>query len=118
MTSVDVYDSLIVFAAGSVGALVRVMFVPPPTRMLKLAHLLCGSLMAVFIAPAIVEHWFRGESVFVQAGIAVLTGAVGPNLAELIIRLVQRRGDSVADQLVDRVTGRPENQKRDTEDQQ
>lgn len=109
MNNLDqLYGPLLVLTAGATGALVRVVFSPPPTRVLKLAHMVCGTLMSVFVAPGIVEHWFKGEGLAVQCGIAVCVGALGPNLAEVAIRLVQRRGDDVANRFVDRAIGEEE----------
>lgn len=94
--------------AGATGALARVVFSPPPTRGLKLMHMVFGTLIAVFVAPGIVEHWFKGEGTAVQCCIAVFVGVLGPNLIEVAVRCVQRRGDDVANRLVDRVIGEEE----------
>lgn len=96
---------LSVFAGGAAGSLVRIVVAPPANRRLMVAHIVSGALMALFVAPAVVEHWLRGDSLATQRGVATVIGAVGPIVAEIAIRVIQRRGDRVADRIVDRVTG-------------
>ncbi|AIO33026.1 putative membrane protein [Burkholderia cenocepacia] len=102
--------ALSVFAAGACGSLLRVIIAPPDRRSLIMAHVVAGAAMAVFVAPAIVSYWFRAYGIEMQRGIAFGVGVTGPLLAEVVIRLIQRRGDKVADRLIDRVAG-PEDQK-------
>lgn len=99
---------LSVLAAGAVGATLRMILLPPASVRLKLAHIVLGSLMALFVAPAVVEHWFAGSGIETRRGVAFLVGMLGPLVAEIAIRTVERRGDAVADHLVDRVAGNEE----------
>ncbi|AJK46259.1 hypothetical protein Bpla01_29830 [Burkholderia plantarii] len=99
---------LSVFAAGAAGSLVRVVVVPPANRRLMFAHIIIGALMALFVAPAVVEYWLRGDSIALQRGVALVIGTAGPIVAEIAIRVIQRRGDRVAEELLDRVAGSEE----------
>lgn len=97
---------LSVLGAGAMGAVVRLIVAPPRTAILqRIAYAISGAAMALFVAPAIVEHWLRSEGPSVQRAIAAAVGAFGPELVGIAIRAIQRRGDGVADRLVDRVTG-------------
>ena len=92
-------------ASGAVGATLRMVVMPPASVRLKVTHIVLGALMAVFVAPAVVEHWLTGSSIAVQRGVAFLIGMVGPAVAEIAIRAIERRGDGVADRLIDRAAG-------------
>lgn len=93
------------FAAGACGSLLRVIVAPPNRGSLIVAHVVAGAVMAVFVAPAIVSNWFHTDGIEIQRGIAFCVGVAGPLVAEVVIRLIQRRGDTVADRLIDRVVG-------------
>ncbi|AJK46309.1 hypothetical protein [Burkholderia plantarii] len=99
---------LSVFAAGAAGSLVRAVVAPPANRRLMLAHIVIGALMALFVAPAVVEYWLRGNSIALQRGVALVIGIAGPIVAEIAIRVIQTRGDGVAEEIVDRVAGTEE----------
>lgn len=94
-----------VLMAGAFGATALIVFRPPPTFRQKAAHIVVGAAMALFVGPAVVEHWFSGSGIEMQRGAAFVIGMLGPLAAEIIIRTIERRGDGVADRLVDRVAG-------------
>ena len=96
---------LSVLAAGAAGSTLRVVLLPPASRRLMVVHIVLGALMSVFVAPGVVEYWLSGKGVDVQRLVAFAIGAAGPILAEIAIRTIERRGDRVADRLVDRVAG-------------
>jgi hypothetical protein len=97
---------LSVFGAGVAGALVRVVIAPPANRRAALAHVVSGSLIAVFVAPAIVEHWLHGDSMAMQRAVALAVGIAGPFIADIAVKLIQRRGEGMANRLADRVAGK------------
>ncbi|MCA8017722.1 hypothetical protein [Burkholderia metallica] len=99
---------LSVFAGGAAGSLMRVVVAPPANRRLMVAHVVVGALMALFAGPAVVEHFLKGDGMATQRGIAFVIGFAGPIVAEIALRVIQRRGERLADQLVDRVTGTTE----------
>ncbi|WP_233867043.1 hypothetical protein [Paraburkholderia adhaesiva] len=100
------HEPLWVFAAGISGALVRVVVMAPPGTLMRIAHLATGALMALFVAPAIDLHWLSTDSLEMQRAVAFAIGALGPLIVEILIHLVQRRGDSVADRMADRFARR------------
>ncbi|MBN3777453.1 hypothetical protein G3O06_07795 [Burkholderia sp. Ac-20345] len=99
---------LSVFAGGAAGSLVRIVVAPPKNRRLMVSHIIIGALMALFAGPAVVEHFLSGDGMATQRGVAFAIGFVGPMVAEIVIRVIQRRGDRIANGLVDRVTGATE----------
>ncbi|WP_197328714.1 hypothetical protein [Ralstonia syzygii] len=106
MSYLELYNGpLSVFAAGAAGAVVRLIVAPPANSRLRLAHVISGALMALFVAPGAVEYWLSGSSIAVQRMLAVAIGVAGPLIAEISVRVIQRRGTGVADRLVDRLTG-------------
>jgi hypothetical protein len=74
-----------------------------------MAHVISGAMMAVFVTPAIVEHWYIDQSIGIQRGLAFCIGLAGPIIVEIAIRVMQRRGDKVAERLIDRIVGGEEN---------
>ncbi|KVO05546.1 hypothetical protein WJ69_22870 [Burkholderia ubonensis] len=96
------------FAGGAAGSLLRVVVAPPANRRLMVAHIVVGALMALFAGPAVVEHFLKGDGMATQRGVAFGIGFVGPIVAEIVLRVIQRRGDRIAEQLVERVTGTTE----------
>ncbi|RQH06639.1 hypothetical protein D1Y85_12260 [Paraburkholderia dinghuensis] len=100
------WNELMVFAAGAAGSLLRVVVMPPASRLLLAAHVGLGALMAIFVAPAIVEEWFTGHGPGIQRGIAFVVGVLGPLAGEIVLRVVERRGDDVAERLLDRFGGK------------
>ncbi|SAK67061.1 hypothetical protein AWB76_03919 [Caballeronia temeraria] len=77
-------------------------FRPPKGTVLIVTHVLIGALVAIFAVPAAVEFWGSGRSLDWQRGIAFAVGFVGPNIAEILLRLVDSRGEEVGDGLIDR----------------
>jgi len=95
-----------IFAAGIAGALVRIVVVTPRETVAKVAHVATGALMALFVAPAIDLHWLATETLEMQRATAFAVGAIGPLVMEVVVHLVQRRGDNVADRFADRLADR------------
>jgi hypothetical protein len=94
-----------VLMAGAFGSTALIVFRPPPTLRQKAAHIVIGAAMALFVGPAVIEHWFTGSGIDMRRGIAFVIGMLGPLAAEIAIRTIERRGDAVADRLVDRIAG-------------
>lgn len=91
-----------VIAAGVSGSLVRLGIKPPQGSALIATHIGVGALTAIFVAPAAVEYWSSGRSLDWQRGVAFVAGFVGPHIAEIALRIIDRRGDDVGESLLDR----------------
>ncbi|WP_434107613.1 hypothetical protein [Paraburkholderia caffeinilytica] len=70
-------------------------------RLLTVVHVLTGAFMALFVAPAVDRQWLQHGTLEMQCAIAFVPGALGPLAVEIVIRLVQRRGDDFADRIAD-----------------
>jgi hypothetical protein len=87
------------------GAVLPVAMSTIRSRGRAVIQVVCGTLIAVFVAPAIGRHFMPDASIDIQAGVSFLVGCFGLKLTSIIQRLLDRRGDDVADQLVGRVIG-------------
>jgi hypothetical protein len=94
-----------VLMAGAFGSTSLIVFRPPPTLKQKAAHIVVGAAMALYVAPLVIEQWFAGSGIEMRRGAAFVIGLLGPLVAQIVIRAIERRGDGLADRLVDRVAG-------------
>lgn len=119
MVLTDIYNSpLFVLAAGAAGGVSRVALADALSRAQKIAHLIAGTLMALFIAPALVDVWFSSSPVSVRLLAAFGSSFAGPLIAEALVRQWEKRGDQIAGDVIDgisrRVTGnQPTNEGND-----
>lgn len=74
-----------------------------------LAQVACGALMATFFAPALEEHFFSTSPAQVNAAISFFIGCFGLKLTELSQKLIDSRGEALANRLIDRIAGPDEN---------
>ncbi|WP_058834459.1 hypothetical protein [Luteimonas abyssi] len=102
----DVWDQLWVVLAGVSGALLPLVLDDTPSRHRAMVRVSCGALVAVFVGPALNERFFVNADAHVQACTAFLVGCFGLQGTAILQRLLHRRGDHMADDLVARVTGR------------
>lgn len=87
------------------GAVLPVAMSALESRSRAVVQVICGMLIALFVAPAIQRHFLPDEGVEVQAGVSFLVGCFGLKLTAIVQRLLDRHGDGVADRLIARVTG-------------
>jgi len=73
-----------------------------------LAQVTCGALMATFFAPALERHFFSTSPAQVNAGISFFVGCFGLKLTELSQKLIDSRGEALANRLIDRIAGADE----------
>jgi len=99
-------SNLWVVLAGFMGAILPVALRGDLAPHRALVYIGCSSVIAWFVAPAIYSHFWPTALVEVQAGISFTTGVIGLKVAEIVLRLLDRRGDALADQVVDRIAGR------------
>jgi len=105
LTNLSMYTGpMSIFIAGAVGSLVRLIVRPPESWRLRLAHVISGALVALFVAPGVVEMWLSKDSIGIQRMVAVAVGVIGASVAEIAVRVVQQRGEGVANSFIDRVT--------------
>ncbi len=104
MNYLELYNGpLSVLAAGAAGAVIRLIVAPPDSTRLRLAHVISGALMAIFIAPGAVEYWLAGSSIQMQRMLALAIGVIGPLIAEIAIRLIQQHGIGFIERFLNRI---------------
>jgi hypothetical protein len=92
--------------AGIGGAILPVALSNEPSHGRELMQVGCGALMAIFLAPALERHFLPAAPSEITAGISFLTGCFGLKFASLAQKMLDRHGETLANHLVDRITGR------------
>jgi hypothetical protein len=78
------------------------------SRTHALTQIVCGALMATFLAPALERHFLANAPLEIHAGISFLIGCFGLKLAEPAQKLLERRGEALANRIIDRIAGSEE----------
>lgn len=87
------------------GAVLPVAMMSAGSRGRAVMQVVCGTLVAVFIAPAFQRHFLPDAGVEIQAGVSFLVGCFGLKLTWIVQHLLERHGEGMADRLIGRVTG-------------
>jgi hypothetical protein len=87
------------------GAVLPVALGNEPSRRQAIVQIVCGAMMAVFLAPALEERFMPDSPAAVHAAVSFLVGCFGLRLTMIAQRLIDTRGDSIANRLIDRFTG-------------
>lgn len=94
---------LILAAIG--GAILPVALSNEPSRKRAVMQVVCGAMLAIFLAPALEDRFLPDSPAHVQAGVSFLIGCFGLRLTMIVQRLIDSRGDSLANRMIDRFTG-------------
>ncbi len=78
------------------------------SRAQAFAQVGCGALMATFFAPALERHFFSASPAQVNAGISFFVGCFGLKLTQLAQKLIDSRGEILANRIIDRIAGTDE----------
>ncbi|QWT19092.1 hypothetical protein KPL74_15225 [Bacillus sp. NP157] len=87
------------------GALMPVALNSSGSRSRAVVQVICGTLVAVFLAPAFQRYFLPEAAAEVQAGVAFLVGCFGLKVTVIAQRLLDRHGEGVAERVIERVTG-------------
>jgi len=87
------------------GAVLPVAMTTVASRGRAVMQVVCGTLIAIFVAPAVQRHFLPDAVIEIQAGMSFLVGCFGLKLTSIVQRVLDRHGEGVADRLIGRVTG-------------
>ncbi|HXP01255.1 MAG TPA: hypothetical protein VN813_12190 [Luteibacter sp.] len=87
------------------GAILPVAMSNEESRRRALVQVVCGALMAIFLAPALERRFMPDSPAEIQAGVSFLVGCFGLKLAVIAQRLIDHRGESLANRVIDRIAG-------------
>lgn len=87
------------------GAILPVALSNEESRRRALVQVICGALMAIFLAPALERRFMPDSPSEIQAGVSFLVGCFGLKLAVIAQRLIDNRGESLANRVIDRIAG-------------
>lgn len=76
------------YAAGIVGSLVSLAFVPGATWGERVFNVAAGSAAAIYVAPGLAE-WAHVQSVGMQSLLSFMVGLFGLNLAHAAVRAIR-----------------------------
>lgn len=87
------------------GAILPVALSQEESRRRAIVQVVCGALTAIFLAPALEKRFLPESPAEVQAGVSFLVGCFGLKLAVIAQRLIDHRGESIANRVIDRIAG-------------
>jgi hypothetical protein len=87
------------------GAVLPVALGNEPSRKRAAVQIVCGAMMAIFLAPALERRFLPDSPAEIQAGISFLIGCFGLRLTMIAQRLIDARGESLANRVIDRIAG-------------
>jgi predicted Na+-dependent transporter len=87
------------------GAVLPVAMTTVASRGRAVMQVVCGTLIAIFVAPAVQRHFLPDAVIEIQAGVSFLVGCFGLKLTSIVQHVLDRHGEGVADRLIGRVTG-------------
>lgn len=93
-------DVWVILAATS-GALLPVALSSERSRGRAVVKVICGTTLAVFLAPAVARRYMPGSDAELRAAVAFMVGCFGLNLTIIIQRVLKSHGEK----LVRRVVG-------------
>jgi hypothetical protein len=87
------------------GAVLPVAMSDAGSRRRAMVQVVCGTLIAVFLAPAFLRQFLPDALPEVQAGVAFLVGAFGLKVTVIAQRLLDRHGEGLAERFLQRIAG-------------
>ncbi|HEY4092709.1 MAG TPA: hypothetical protein VGN46_14445 [Luteibacter sp.] len=87
------------------GAVLPVALGSESSRRRSIVQVVCGAMMAIFLAPALERHFMPDSPAEIQAGVSFLVGCFGLRLTIIAQRLIENRGESIANRMIDRIAG-------------
>ena len=94
--------------AGVGGAILPVAIGNEGSRGRALIQVVCGALVAIFLAPALEHQFFPKSPPEIDAGVSFLVGCFGLRLAMIMQKLIDNRGEALANRVIDRIAGHEE----------
>jgi hypothetical protein len=98
-----VLPQLWILLAGFAGAVLPVAMQRERERQQAVVRIVCGSLVAIFMAPAVQRYWLPAEDIEVQAGVSFLAGCFGLRVTIIVQRLLDRHGEGILSRALSRI---------------
>jgi phosphatidylglycerophosphate synthase len=111
LSEVAIMDTMLLFTrfwlllAAVGGAVLPVALGNEPSRKRAVVQVVCGAMMAIFLAPMLEQRFLPDSPAQIQAGVSFLVGCFGLQLTTFIQRLIATHGESWANRIIDRLTG-------------
>ena len=87
------------------GAVLPVALGNEPSRKRAVVQVVCGAMLAIFLAPALEQRFIPGASAQIQAGVSFLIGCFGLRVTMIVQRLIDDRGEALAQRVIDHIAG-------------
>jgi len=87
------------------GAILPVALGNEPSRKRAVVQVVCGAMLAIFLAPALEERFLPDSPAEVHAGVSFLIGCFGLRVTMIVQRLIDTQGESLANRVIERFTG-------------
>jgi hypothetical protein len=87
------------------GAVLPVALGNEASRRRAIVQVICGAMMAIFLAPALERQLLPDSPAEIHAGVSFLIGCFGLRITIIAQRLIDNRGESLANRMIDRIAG-------------
>jgi hypothetical protein len=87
------------------GAVLPVALSNEPSRRHAIIQVVCGAMMAIFLAPMLERNFLPDSPAEIHAGVSFLIGCFGLRVTTIAQRLIDNRGESLANRMIDRIAG-------------
>jgi acetaldehyde dehydrogenase (acetylating) len=87
------------------GAVLPVALGNEPSRKRAVVQVVCGAMMAIFLAPAVERRFLPDSPAEIHAGVSFLVGCFGLRVTMIAQRLIDSRGETLANRVIDRIAG-------------
>lgn len=87
------------------GAVLPVALGHEASRKRAIIQVVCGAMMAIFLGPAVERRFLPDSPAEIHAGVSFLIGCFGLRLTMIVQRLIDSRGETLANRVIDRIAG-------------
>ncbi|MDQ7998007.1 MAG: hypothetical protein AAGC76_19360 [Luteibacter sp.] len=105
MDSVVLFTRFWLLLAAVGGAILPVALGNEASRKRAVVQVVCGAMMAIFLGPALERRFLPDSPAEVHAGVSFLIGCFGLRLTMIVQRLIDSRGETLANRVIDRIAG-------------
>lgn len=105
MDTVVLFTRFWLLLAAIGGAVLPVALGNEASRKRAIVQVVCGAMMAIFLGPAIERHFLADSPAEIHAGVSFLIGCFGLRLTMIAQRLIDARGETLANRMIDRIAG-------------
>jgi acetaldehyde dehydrogenase (acetylating) len=105
MDTVVLFTRFWLLLAAVGGAVLPVALGNESSRKRAVVQVVCGAMMAIFLGPAVERRFLTDSPAEIHAGVSFLIGCFGLRVTMIAQRLIDSRGETLANRMIDRIAG-------------